>query len=196
MFYWIIRGFCRLILFVVYRIKVQGSENIPATGKAIICANHKSYLDPAILACGIKRKIYFMAKAELFSLPVLGKIIKWSGAFPVKRGKADIHSIKSALDLLEAENLVGIFPEGGRVRGEKQLKVKPGAALLALKSGAPIIPAAITGKSTLFSRINLTIGKPYRFDTTNNDKASIAELQKISEIIMQKIKQLSDNIPE
>jgi 1-acyl-sn-glycerol-3-phosphate acyltransferase len=89
----------RLLISVFYRVEITGRENIPETGAAIICANHSSQLDMFFLGCRIKRWIHWMAKEELFQNPLIGKILSVLGAFPVKRGKGDVGSIKTALKL-------------------------------------------------------------------------------------------------
>ena len=107
--------------------------------------NHLSMLDPILVGAVIPRPICFMAKEELFRYPVLGRILRWVHAFPVRRGEPDREAIQYALRRLREGQVVGIFPEGTRSPDGRLLELQGGTALLALKSGAPILPVAITG---------------------------------------------------
>lgn len=179
-----------IILNLLFRIKVIGKENIPEKGPAILCANHKSLLDMFLLGFRIKRWIHWMAKEELFRIPILKNIIINYGAFPVKRGKGDVGSIKAALKVLEEQHILGIFPEGTRVNGKKkreEYKAKPGVALIAVNAKVPIIPAAIVGDYKLFSRMKVIYGKPFCLEVDENKKYSREELQSISEDIMNRV---------
>ena len=128
-----------------------------------------------------------MAKKELFKIPVLGAILRWAGAFPVSRGKGDIGAIKAALSALKAEKAFAIFPEGHRVKEGEPHAAKAGVAMLAERTGAPIIPVAISGKYRLFSKINVYIGEPITVKSETGEKLSGEELQEISDYLIQKI---------
>ncbi|HHW32423.1 MAG TPA: 1-acyl-sn-glycerol-3-phosphate acyltransferase [Clostridiaceae bacterium] len=178
-----------IILSLLYRIEIIGRENIPEKGPAILCANHKSLLDMFLLGYRIKRWIHWMAKEELFRIPILKSILVNYGAFPVKRGKGDIGSIKASLKILEDQHILGIFPEGTRVSKKKkgEYKVKSGVALIAVNAQVPIIPAAIVGNYKLFSPMKVIYGKPFYLDVDKNKKYSKEELQSISQDIMNKV---------
>ncbi|NMB34007.1 MAG: 1-acyl-sn-glycerol-3-phosphate acyltransferase [Clostridium sp.] len=189
MFIRFVKAVILVVFALLYRVKITGMENIPEEGAAVMCANHVGELDMLFIGCKIKRLIHYMAKIELFKIPLLSPIIKRLGAFPVKRGKADIEAIKTALSLLENGHIVGIFPEGTRVGNntQKKARVKPGAALLAQKTGAPILPVAVEGKYTPFSKIRVIFGEPFTIDLDKNKKYTNSELVKVSENIMNKI---------
>lgn len=178
-----------IVLSLLYRIEIIGKENIPEKGAAILCANHKSLLDMFLLGYRIKRWIYWMAKEELFRIPVLKNILVNYGAFPVKRGTGDIGSIKASLKVLEDQHILGIFPEGTRVKGKKkgESKVKSGVALIAVNARVPIIPAAIVGDYKLFSHMKVIFGKPFYLDVDRDKKYSKEELRSISQEIMDKV---------
>jgi 1-acyl-sn-glycerol-3-phosphate acyltransferase len=132
---------------VLFTYDCVGEENVPATGGALVAANHPSYLDPILLSLRVKRPIRFMAWDALFRIPVLGPLIRLLGAFPVDertgRGRAAYESAKA---LLEDGTLVGIFPEGKRSRaGWMEEDLRAGAARLALETGVPLVPATIRG---------------------------------------------------
>lgn len=147
-----------------YRLRVEGREYVPRQGPVILFANHGSWNDIPLLAIAAPRPVRYMAKAELFRIPVLGRIFRYLGAFPVKRGAADRQAIRMALAVLEAGDLLGIFPEGTRVQTGQSGRAEPGVAYLAWKSGAPVVPAAISFSRRLFGPVTVRIGPPVRLD--------------------------------
>lgn len=128
--------------------RVEGTENIPARGRCLIVCNHTSNFDPPILSwAGQGRTIHYMAKKELFEHPWSRRLMRSLHAFPVDRSKADRAAIRVALERLEEERAVGIFPEGRRSGGEALGPFQEGFAILARRSGAPVIPACITRRN-------------------------------------------------
>lgn len=184
-FYHFARGVCNVVYSLLFRIRVIGKENIPEHGGVLLCSNHISNFDPPLVGIRLKRKVHFMAKAELFQIPVLGLIISKIGAFPVKRGGVSKETIKGTLNLLRDGNVLGIFPEGSR----KNPGVgKKGAAMFALKSGAAVVPTAIIGDYKVFGRMTVIYGKP--LDLTPLSEAGSADLEQVTEYIMQEIQTL------
>ncbi len=178
-----------IILKIIYRLSTSGQENIPRTEAAILVANHTSFLDPPIIAVAFKRQVSFMAKKELFRIPVLGRLLILFSSFPVSREKADLRAFKTALKLLRKKGIVGLFPEGTRQRlGYKKLgPMHTGAAYLALKSGVPLIPVGISGTDKViptgkhlprFPRIFIAAGKPIRLDNQKPSRENLAEITK------------------
>lgn len=147
---------------IVYRIKVEGMENIPKDGKAILCSNHVHVLDSVSMVCRFKTKrmIRIMAKEELFNTKLKAKVFYEVGAFPVKRGKGDKEAMDVAKNSIEKGELLMIFPEGTRNGFDKGIKIKRGAAVLALSTNASIIPIGIKGNYKPFTKIRIKIGKP------------------------------------
>lgn len=190
MFYKIIRGLIRPILFLLYRPKVIGLESFPSTGKVIIYSNHISMLDPIVIACVMPRKIYFMAKAELFKNPILGFILKNLGAFPVKRGTADLSAIKNSLQVLKEGNVFGIFPEGTRNKQGGVQHFSHGVASIAHRSKAKIIPVGIIGEYKFFHPIKVTIGKALDMDHYFSQKSSTELLELMSTDMESSLKRL------
>ncbi|TCZ81235.1 1-acyl-sn-glycerol-3-phosphate acyltransferase [Paenibacillus albiflavus] len=181
MFYRFIRMLVNFIYTILFRLKTEGTENIPATGPVILCANHISVLDPPTVGIRIKRPVKFMAKEELFAKPILGVIIRNLGAFPVKRGGVSKESIKHTLTILREGNVLGIFPEG-TTKGTTGGMGKKGVASFALKTGAAVVPVAIIGKYKLFQQVVVKYGKPV--DLSEFDSGSSEDLELATEKIM------------
>jgi len=150
--FYIIAKIIFLIIFkFFFRLKVTGQENIPQDGPFIIVANHSSLLDPIILGVSIKPKIIFVAAAYLFEIHWLGYLLRKANSIPVQR-ENDIKAIKQSLKILQQGGVLGIFPEGGIDRQKNNLPVRAGAAYLATKVGAPIIPIKIKGVDKVLPR--------------------------------------------
>ncbi|MBX3167232.1 MAG: 1-acyl-sn-glycerol-3-phosphate acyltransferase [Candidatus Eremiobacteraeota bacterium] len=149
-FYRVAQGVLRFSFRVLQGLQVDGLENVPAQGACLIVSNHCSWLDPPVLGCSLAhRQLHFMAKKELFERPLLGRVIRALGAFPVERGQADRKSLRLALDLLGQGRIVCLFPEGTRGRGGPMGPWHVGVAMLANHAGVPIVPAALTGTRNL-----------------------------------------------
>ncbi len=178
---------------LVGRFKVIGASNIPATGPAIVACNHVSYLDPPALGCGIERPIAYMAKTELFEIPVLGPVIRALGAFPVDRSRGDVAAIKQAAEVLKSGALLGIFPEGTR-NIDGTVKPQLGVALLASMSGAPVVPAYLSGTSQAqrLAKVTVVYGEPVRFEPGR--KARREDLAKWTDDLMSRIHALRETI--
>ncbi len=168
---------CIVVLSPVFRIRVSGKENIPDDGPLILCPNHVTMLDMFFIGPRVKRWIYWMAKQELFEIPGFSFILsKWWEAFPVKRGRTDVGSVRNAIKHLDMGHIVGIFPQG--TRGGK--RVQPGAAVLAVKKGVPILPVGVKGGKRVFEKVHIVFGKPFTYKPLNceNEKKEIREFSK------------------
>ena len=140
------------LLHSYFRGRIYGSERVPASGRLIVVANHASDFDPVILSNCVRRPVSYMAKAELFQVPVLGQAIRLYGAYPVKRGTADRSAIRAALAQLEAGWAVGLFPQGTRTADGRISEPKLGAALLAAKSQSPLLPVSLWGTEAIVTK--------------------------------------------
>jgi 1-acyl-sn-glycerol-3-phosphate acyltransferase len=141
--YWPARWMLKAGILVYFRLRRLGTEHIP-DGGVILASNHRSFLDPFAIGCCLGRPIYFVAKQELFKNPLMGWILNCLGAFPIKRGASDDESMATALALLERGQAVVIFPEGTRIRTGSLAAPKRGVGRLALQSGKPVVPIAVT----------------------------------------------------
>ena len=148
--YAVIRALASAVLRAWFRVRVSGAEHIPADGGVIVAPNHKNFLDPFFIGIVARRHVRFMAKVELFKGPLAWLFLRL-GAFPIRRGKSDTEALATAATILRAGGLVVVFPEGTRVEQADALGApRHGAGRLAIESGAPIIPAAITGTPHLW----------------------------------------------
>jgi len=178
MLYNLCRVTAALLFKLAFRWQVTGRENIPKTGGVIVAANHVSLLDPPVLGAALPRKVRFMAKEELFRNAAFGYIITRLGAFPVRRGAPDRTAIRTALNLLEKGELLGMFPEGTRSKTGRLGEAEPGLALLAHRSGVPVVPAAIKGTNELFGskflpQVIVRFGKPLAPPSGRLDKETM-----------------------
>ncbi len=177
----------KCFMYTIFRLRVHGKENLPSEGPIIVALNHKSFWDPVLAISVLPRRLNFMAKKELFNNPILGGILKWAGAFPVARGTSDLGAIKTSLSILRAGKALAIFPEGTRVKNDQPHAAKAGVAMIAEKTGAPIVPVAIAGKYRFLSKVDLYIGEPVSVKSQDGTKLSGEELQKISDTLMEQI---------
>jgi 1-acyl-sn-glycerol-3-phosphate acyltransferase len=192
-FYTVSRQICRLAVSALYGFRSIDSGNVPATGAVIVACNHVSYLDPVVLGIGFQRPVTYLAKKELFAIPVLGPIITGLGVYPLDRQAGGVAAVRAALRALKEGRCVGIFPEGTRnLTG--QVEGKGGAALLGALSGAPVIPAAIAGtrRARPFQRIRVVYGEPIHVERKR--KADGDDLEKWTEEIMRRIRALEESI--
>ena len=179
--------FTRLVTSVVvrlwFRFRVVGAERVPADGRAIVTPNHKNFLDPFLIGLAVHRPIHYMAKSELIEGPLGGLLVRL-GAFPVRRGESDGDALETARAILGSGGVVVIFPEGTRVEQPDALgSPRHGAGRLALETGAPIVPAAITGTSHLWrgalpklKRIQVAFLPPVVPDTAAAGSDGVSEL--------------------
>ncbi len=140
------------MLRLYFRGRVHGIENVPRRGPLIVVANHASDFDPPMVSCAVRRPVSYMAKEELFKVPVLAPAIRAYGAYPVKRGSADRSAIRAALQQLENGWAVGIFLQGTRTPNGRIPDPKLGAALIAAKAQAPLLPLCLWGNHRILPK--------------------------------------------
>ncbi|MEX2460967.1 MAG: lysophospholipid acyltransferase family protein [Paenibacillaceae bacterium] len=184
MLYRFARGLLRILFLLLFRLKAYGKENLPSNGPLILCGNHTSMFDPFILGTPLTRELFFMAKEELFRIPIIGGFIKRVHAFPVKRGGVSKESIRLSIQLLKDGSAMCIFPEGTRKNAGGV--GKKGAAMLALKSNAVVIPVAIIGDYKPFRRMAVYYGKPV--DLSAYAQGTSEDLEAATEKIMIEIR--------
>jgi 1-acyl-sn-glycerol-3-phosphate acyltransferase len=181
-------------IVLVYRARCIDSPNVPADGPAIIAPNHFSFLDHFFVAVYLRRKVQFMAKSQLFKRP-LQFIFHNGGVFPVRRGHHDDEAFKTARAVLDRGDIVVMYAEAGRSRTGELGKPRHGMGRLALESGAPVIPTAITGserarnwKRLQFPKVTVQFGKPLRFEAV--ERPSREQSQAASEVVFERVRVL------
>lgn len=186
--YTIVRPFVGLY----YPMKFYGRENIPEGG-ALVCGNHSSAIDPFFLAfaLGKKRPICAMAKESLLKIPVIGYLLKLVGTFAVKRGASDIHAVKYAMERLKEGEYVALFPEGTRVKSREEGEPKTGAAMLACRTGVPVLPVYIPMKKRVLRINKVYIGEPLYFKPAGK-RATAEEYEEMTACLMDAIYDCGD----
>jgi len=191
MLYLTLHWIVRFLFSVFFRYRVIGAENIPKTGPAIICPNHISNLDPPLIGVSTKRKVHFMAKEELFRIPIFRSLIRYLNAFPVNRSGGGREAIQKGMELLKEDKILGIFPEGTRSKTGKLGKGRVGAAVLACRAGVPLIPTAIIGGYRLFRPLYVVFGKPihpYEYEGKSSNP-----VRDLTDRLMKEIQRLLDS---
>jgi 1-acyl-sn-glycerol-3-phosphate acyltransferase len=142
----------QIILSLWFGFRVDGAAHEPTAGPVVIVSNHVSDLDPLIVGAALKRRVSFMAKQELFRPPAIRWWVSACGAFPVRRGEPDRQALRTALRVLEGGGALVMFPEGTRGTSRELRPPEPGAALLALRTGATVLPVAVLGSNEVLPR--------------------------------------------
>ena len=189
-------GLCYAIAWVIFAIvhprKVIGLENIPE-GACLVCGNHTRYSDPIFIILSMDRRDhpYIMGKAELLKVPVLGWLLKRLGLIPVDRGKSDVKAIKESMRVLKEGKKLLIFPEGTRVKEGEDADAKTGAAMLAVRTGVPIVPAYVPARLGWFRRTPVIFGQAYTPALPEGQKPTAEDYRRIADDLMGRIKALS-----
>ena len=172
------------IMAVLYPIRRRDPARLP-DGPAIVCANHSSYMDPVLLALAVGRRywLHFMAKAELGVNRPFRSLLEKLGAFFVERGASDLGAIRTSMKLLKSGEKVAIFPEGTRVSQGDSVAAKAGAIRLAMRLGAPIVPAYVGREKKLFHPVDVVVGEPYLVPAD-------ADMQEAADELLQRIYEL------
>lgn len=181
-------------------MKVKGSENEPTPdqGTYLVIANHRTWADPIYLCCALKhQQPHFMAKKELFKIPLLNILIRALGAYPVNRGGADVGAIKHTIEMLKGGAAVGMFPQGHRYNGvdPRTTSVKTGAAMIAQKAGVQVLPVFVKVKNNkhfFLCKKEVIVGKPISPEEMNYNPDVPGEYQRIAELLFERVCELGD----
>ncbi|HEX6800409.1 MAG TPA: lysophospholipid acyltransferase family protein [Ktedonobacterales bacterium] len=188
------RLFGFLVIPLIARFRTEGVANVPRSGPVILAMNHIHWTDIPLAALHVPRITHYMAKVELFGKPVLGGYIRKMGAFPVRRGEGDREAIRTAERLLAEGEIVAIFPEGHRSDLGPLIPAHSGAGYIALRSGVPIVPVAISGTRQIFKgfhygpfrpKVTIRYGKPFTLGASG--KVSKEALGPATDEIMRRI---------
>jgi 1-acyl-sn-glycerol-3-phosphate acyltransferase len=180
--FWTVRVILGSAIQVYFSLERNGRRNIPRKGPVILASNHRSFLDPFVIGCCMRRPVYFVAKKELFEKRWQGWILNRLGAFPVKRGESDEESMATARGVLERGGAIVIFPEGTRHRHGPLGRPKRGVGRLALETGAPVVPIAVMGSDRARRGwkirpvwVRVRCGRPLRFPRVEHPSPRLAE---------------------
>ena len=181
----------------LFRVRICGGENLPAEGGYLYCSNHICLLDPVLISAAAITQVHYMAKKELFKVPLLSSLIRILGAYPVDRGGADVGAVRHSIALLKEKKSIGVFIQGHRQKGTplRETKPKNGVALIALRSGAPVIPVCIKMKKdryVLFRRENIIFGAPMTFGNEVEEGQGKSEYTQVAGQIFAEICRLED----
>jgi 1-acyl-sn-glycerol-3-phosphate acyltransferase len=178
-----------LLTNTVWRRRVIGVENVPAKGGVLIAPNHRSVADPPIIGSAVNRPMFFMAKQELFDVPVFGWFMHRTNSFPVKRGEQDMGAFRKALRFLKDGMPLLIFPEGTRSKDDSFLPARPGLGMFACMAQVPAVPVRIINSDHLlrFRKIKVIFGKPI-YPPKEYTKE---DYQKFSEQVLEAVKNLA-----
>ena len=190
---WIIIPYLKLF----NRLRTSGFDSIPASGPAVVIANHLSLWDPVLMFCLVKRQVFFMAKEEVFHVPIISSILKRCCVFPVKRNKVDRAALRKAAQVLEEGHVLVVFPEGHRSKSGELLPFKEGAALFAHRAGAPVIPVLFENTAKVFPKsiwqtIHVICGNPldlHEFEGKKADSALLTEMTDKFKICIQQMQE-------
>ena len=185
----LIRVLVRLTSAIMLDVRLVGRQNMPEKGPVIIASNHLSWTDVPLIPAYLKPKVVYMAKEETFT-GKMGWLVRFLGAFPVKRGEADRQSLRSAEEQLKAGRMLIMFPEGTRSRIQRLGQAHAGLGMIALRSGIPVVPVAINGSEKAFKkfrpRITITFGEPMLL-TPKGKKITRQDLDEVTEQVMLRI---------
>ncbi len=162
------KGVLGSLTHVLARLKVYGAERIPREGGAILACNHFAYIDAAAFGTASPRRIVYVAKEELHHMPGLGPLIRSHGTLALRRGESDRDALRRMRETVRNNEMLGMFIEGTRQRDGILGEAKPGAAMVAMREGVPIVPAAVHGSldwNWNFKPVSVAFGEPMRFET-------------------------------
>jgi len=190
------------VMRLLFRLEAREPQNVPAAGAALLVSNHSSVLDPPLVGGASRRQLAFLAKAELFGVPLFGRLIHRLGARPIRRGGSDPAAMRTALRVLEEGGALLVFPEGTRGPEGELRPAKAGAGMLAVMSGAPVVPVYVRGSGRAWPRgrryprpakVTVAFGEPLRFEARRGGDRR-EEYAAASRAMMAAIERLKDRL--
>lgn len=194
MLYKVARGICKFLSKFMYKVTIHNVESFDnMDGRAIVCANHLHIFDPVMIACYTKQTIHFMGKKELFDKKVLGYILRRVHCFPVDRKGVSLSAMKHAIKILKEDHVLGIFPEGTRVKEFDINNAKAGISLIAKNSNSKIVPVFIKSDYKFRSTLDIYFGEPKDYFEEVEEKITTEVHEKIGKQILTDIYALGED---
>ena len=183
---------CRVIYAVVFGAKASGREHFPKDQNCILIGNHIHAIDPVTLAVFYKaNEIHFIAKESIFENRWLARILTKLHAFPVNRGETDMRAMRQAVQVLRDGHVLGIYPEGHRQKDRTVKAIETGVAVIALRSGVPVVPVYVSGHYRPFGRLRLTVGPPIPLDDIRSGRADTEALETVKRRVVESLNALA-----
>lgn len=184
-----LKYFVWFVVRLLFRLEFQGLEHVPASGPVILVGNHTSMFDMLVIHTRIKPWICWVAKKELFSVPVLGGILRLLGCIPVDRDKTDLLAARAIFKSIRDRQIIGMYPQGTRVKPDRVPFVRPrtGAVHFAIKTGTPMMPVAVAGRFRLFGKVRIIFGPLIELGLDPHDHYSQSELNRLTIETMQRV---------
>jgi 1-acyl-sn-glycerol-3-phosphate acyltransferase len=186
----------------LFRVRMRGTERLPKTGSYILAPSHRSMMDILFIALVTKRRVRFMGKASVFKLPILGTVFRWLGGFPVERDGTDRKAVRDSIAMLNAGEILAIFPEGTRLHGEKIQPLQPGATYLALRANVPVVPVGMAGSEEIFrshgtkiprfGRVAIVVGEPITPPTRQGGVVPRADVDALTSTLSDELQAVFD----
>lgn len=198
--YWLGWHASRMLTYWLGHVAIEGRDNVPTKGPVLIAPTHVNALDPFVVGATLGRPVWYMSKAEMFSFPLLGIVMKALNAFPVRRGQIDRGAIRKSLGLLQSGDALLLFPEGTRNKHRYLRPAQLGVALLSMKTGTPIVPTAVFGtdrmmpEGALFprpSRVEVHFASPIHPGDYGASNARRADLSRLAEELMRVLSEMT-----
>jgi len=189
-FYAVAWAVCTIVLKLLFGFRAYGRRNVPRSGGVVLAINHQSYLDPVVVGCGVTRQVHYMARDTLFR-GLFGRLIRALNAFPVARGQPDAKALREYIERVRSGKAVMLFPEGTRSHDGRLGPLQPGAGMLAVRAGAPVVPTYIDGTFEAWprhrtlprvARLSIYFGTPIQVDRREGETRRRCEERILAEI--------------
>lgn len=177
MFYKLVIIFFRILFKIFFKVELHDFDKIP-NGPLVVCSNHKSVIDPVLIAVLMDRPIHYLAKKELFDIPIFRNILTWVNALPIDRDNPSMSTIKNAINILKDKNILGIFIEGTRVKEFNIENANAGVGLISIRGGADILPIKIETTYKIFSKIEVYFRDIIKAEEYDKSKESYEQIAK------------------